>query len=58
MTDSEYDSLSLKVDTSIKTGNKKLDKFFKDNFDPSTGQWIHTHPELERIEQLYNKLFV
>ena len=58
ITDSEYDSLSLKVDTSIKTGNKKLDKFFKDNFDPSTGQWIYTHPELERIEQLYNKFFV
>jgi hypothetical protein len=58
MTDGEYDSLSLQVDTSISTGNKTLDKFFKDSFDPSTGQWIYNHPELERIEQLYNKFFV
>ena len=55
MDDAEFDSLSLEVDTSIKTGNKKMDKFFETEFDPSTGQWIHKHPELKRIAELYGK---
>ena len=55
MEDFQFDSLSLEVDTSIKTGNKKMDKFFETEFDPSTGQWIHKHPELKRIAELYGK---
>jgi len=51
--DAKFDSLSLEVDTSIETGNKKMDTFFKKEFDPSTGQWIHKHPELNVIASMY-----
>jgi len=53
--DAKFDSLSLEVDTSIETGNKKMDTFFKREFDPSTGQWIHKHPELNVIASIYEK---
>ena len=55
--DHEYDKLSLEVDPTIETGNKKLDDFFKKEFDPSTGQWIHKHPELDKIAELYCKYY-
>ena len=53
MSDGEYDSLSLKINKDMKTGNDKMDKFFKTKFDPDTGQWIHAHPERNKIEKIY-----
>lgn len=53
MSDAEFDRLSLEVDTSIPTGNRKLDNFFRKHFDPSTGQWVHMHPEKGKLRQLY-----
>jgi NAD-dependent DNA ligase len=55
--DSEFDALCLQVDPSIETGNAKMDKFFKEQFNPSTGQWIHRHPELEKIVNLYKMYY-
>lgn len=52
MSDSEYDKESSLVDLSKSTGNKILDKFFQENFDPSTGLWIYSHPDLKRIHEL------
>jgi hypothetical protein len=57
MSDATYDRLCLEVDTSITTGNKRLDTFFKRHFDPNTGVWVRKHPEprkLERIIELYH----
>ena len=34
-----------------------MDKWFKNHFDPSTGQWIHKHPNLKRIDELYRSIF-
>ena len=53
MSDSEFDKLCTQVDLSVDTGNTKLDSWFKKNFDPSTGQWIHKHPDLLKIRYLY-----
>ena len=53
--DHEFDCMCLKVDPSVKTGNKKMDKFFEKEFNPSTGQWIHKHPELGKIVNIYRK---
>lgn len=53
MTDAEFDSLSKEVDVSISTGNRKLDNFFKKHFDPSTGVWVHMHPEKWKLRGLY-----
>lgn len=55
--DSEFDEMCLKVDPSIKTGNRKMDNFFKNKFDPSTGQWIHKHPERRQIGFIYDKYY-
>lgn len=58
MTDAEFDQQCLKVNVSIDTGNKKLDDYFKKEFNPSTGQWIHSHPELHLIKEIYFKYYV
>jgi hypothetical protein len=57
MSDSDFDKECLKVDVSMDTGNKKLDEFFRNEFDPSTGQWIHKHPETHLIKELYFKYY-
>lgn len=53
MTDHDFDKLCLEVDTSIDTGNAKLDKFFKEEFSPHTGQWVHKHPEKQKLKVIY-----
>jgi hypothetical protein len=53
MSDHDFDKMCLEIDASIDTGNKKLDKFFKKEFSPHTGQWVHKHPEKRKLHQLY-----
>jgi hypothetical protein len=55
VSDADYDHLALQVDTLISTGNKKLDTFFKREYNPYTGQWIHKHPEKNKLEALYTQ---
>ena len=55
MTDAEYDRISYQINTSVGTGHPVLDKFFREEFQPDTGQWIHKHPELDKlIQRIYN----
>jgi len=56
MSDGDFDKLALTIDTNIDTGHSVLDKFFKEEFSPSTGVWIHRHPELDRVKQAYLRL--
>ena len=57
MTDHEYDELSLKINPNEKTGNDMMDEFFKTQFQPDTGMWIRSHPEIEKLEYLYKKYY-
>ena len=57
MTDHEYDELSLKINPNEKTGNDMMDEFFKTQFQPDTGMWIRSHPEIEKLECLYKKYY-
>lgn len=57
MSDSDFDKLCLQIDPSIDTGHEVLDKFFREKFDPSTGMWIRDHPELHKVEALYDRSF-
>ena len=57
MSDGDFDSLCLKINVDIDTGNTLLDTFFRDEFNPSTGQWIHKHPELAGIRNIYEKYY-
>ena len=53
ISDAEFDKMCIQVNKKIDTGNKMMDNYFINHFDPSTGQWIHKHPELKKIENLY-----
>ena len=55
VSDADYDHLALQVDTSIDTGHETLDNFFKTEYTPYTGQWIHKHPEKDKLEALYTQ---
>ena len=57
MSDAEYDRLSLLVDTSVSTGNRKMDTFFKKRFNPDTGQWVRFHPEKRGLENIYHRYY-
>lgn len=50
-----FDFESRCVDLNIRTDKPDLDIFFVIHFDPSTGSWIHYHPELEKVAQLYER---
>ena len=41
----------------IDTDRLDLDYWFRGSFDPSTGMWIHKHPELDKISKLYERQF-
>lgn len=57
ISDAEFDKMCLEVNVKVDTGNKIMDGFFKKHFDSSTGQWIHKHPELDKIAQLYERFY-
>jgi hypothetical protein len=50
MSDAEFDALALAIQPHLKTGHAKLDRFFATKFNPSTGQWVWKHPELDRLD--------
>ena len=52
MTDAEFDKLAKQIDLSINTRRPDMDKWFRENFEPHTGMWIHTHPEKRRLDRL------
>jgi len=55
VSDHQFDQECLKVNLSIDTPRPHLDKWFRENFSPETGSWIHSHPDLKRLEELYNE---
>lgn len=57
ISDHEFDSECRKINPSIDTGRPDLDHFFRTEFDACTGQWIHHHPELDKVKQLYERYY-
>ena len=53
----EFDELSRSINPKEKTGNRKLDNFFKKHFNPDTGMWIRQHPELNKVAYLYETYY-
>lgn len=51
-----FDTECKKVDPSISTGHDVMDKFFREEFSAFTGQWIHKHPEIDKLDALYHRL--
>lgn len=53
--DAVFDIESYQVDLTIETDRIDLDYWFKAYFEPCTGMWIHNHPDLLRIKELYER---
>lgn len=41
------------IDPTIDTGRPKLDAFFRAEFTPDTGMWVHKHPDKAGLERVY-----
>ena len=52
MSDDDFDKLAKEINPEEKTGNRKLDNFFKKEFATDTGMWIHKHPERDKLLSL------
>jgi hypothetical protein len=57
MSDGDFDDLCKLIRPAMTTGNKKLDKFFATSFDAHTGQWVHKHPEKNKLAFLYKTYY-
>lgn len=51
--DDTFDAEARKSDCGIETGH--LDHWWRACFNPSTGIWIHMHPELQKVKALYGR---
>lgn len=53
MSDDDWDKMAQFINPRLGTCHPILDEFFAAEFSPMTGMWIHTHPELDKIEKIY-----
>ena len=56
--DWQFDLESYQVSLAIETDRLDLDYWFRAHFQPCTGMWIHKHPELGRIKELYERYYI
>lgn len=57
VSDERFDSEAKLVDVSVSTGHRQLDAFFRKHFADYTGQWVHKHPDRNRLHA-YTKLVI
>lgn len=57
MSDHEFDEMSKLIDVTVSTDNRRLDAYFKREFNPCTGMWIRSHPEIPKLKRLFNMLY-
>ena len=57
VSDGEFDFQAMLVNLNTPTNRPDLDFWFCCNFDPSTGLWIHKHPELDGIINIYERYY-
>lgn len=57
MSDADFDELALQIDPQVSTGHAVMDQFFRTEFQPDTGQWIHKHPELDKVKNVYERVY-
>lgn len=56
VSDFKFDEECNKINLQIDTGNAKLDKWFRKNFDPCTGMWVRKHPELNKLKRIFENV--
>lgn len=55
VSDARFDEVCQSIDLAQSTGHAVLDAWFAEHFQPHTGQWIHSHPELDKVAKLYER---
>lgn len=55
VSDAVFDVAAYQINLSLDTGMPHLDGWFRKHFKPFTGQWIHNHPQLDRIREIYER---
>lgn len=58
MSDNEFDKLAQSIDLTIDTRRPDLDKWFRKNFQPHTGMWIHGHPDRKRLHIILEQFII
>ncbi len=58
ISDADYDRLARSINPSLPTGHPVLDQFFATHYSADTGLWIHAHPELHRIANIYHRYYI
>lgn len=54
--DHTFDRLALEIRPEISTGHEVMDKFFREDFGAHTGSWVNSHPELDKLAELWARL--
>lgn len=55
--DHKFDAECRKINSSISTNRPHLDEFFRTTFQSDTGMWIHHHPELAKVAEIYRRYY-
>ena len=56
VSDAVFDETCRQIDVSMDTDRPDLDLWFTMNFNPSTGMWVHNHPDLPKLREIYLRL--
>ena len=56
VSDEAFDAAALAINPEMDTGNPVMDRFFKEEFTPSTGMWIRKHPNLEGVDKRFRQI--
>lgn len=51
--DAKFDAMCRAVRPELSTGNERLDTFFRDEFQPHTGQWVHKHRDIPGLRRIF-----
>lgn len=57
VSDGTFDVESYLVNLKQPTNRPGLDFWFQIHFQPATGLWVHHHPELDKIKNVYNRFY-
>lgn len=57
LSDHSFDMIAQRINPRMGTCHPIIDEFFASRFSPMTGMWIHDHPELAKIADLYKRYY-
>lgn len=58
MYDQEFDNLAHSINPKLRTGNPSVDDLFETRFDPYSTEWVHCHPDINGLRELYFRYYL